>query len=658
MRRHSQMGRYAPFIEPERFARAVGAPFLIAARLQPSYCNWPQAWLDLAFWRDGDVALVPFVQIDPPMISVRESSPLIWPSWLPLEAPTVAELEVLIEPWLLSHALLGGISTESIGYFSQERKARELFDAAREARFLCAAPTDAVLADAAPYIYAQRFVKNRRVGIRSADGALGGSLLAGTAATVHADLGDSRLNELARSWYGLGIYGELPAAAFDVSISPSSSTDATISLSLDAAEPGAPVIKVAHPLFASVPCSFDLQDGPEIRRFTVRAREPMLHSSRIAAAPVIGGSAGRILVVIRDNGLTVPDADTDQALALVDALTVQGFDASLTVASAARVEGVDLIHLFGHRHAHQFGPLLDEADRRKLPVVSTPLFDDFANEAMWASSAIRTMLTGVRDDLAQGQIERGMVPRRLLVGGGMERGRPAYDPKLVGRMLASSKAVVFATADEEAAARSLFTFDGASRVVACVPQRPVAPEPIGAWCGIDAYVLVHGTIEPAGNQFLTIRAASAAGLPCVLVGSVAEVDYYYALLAVGGTDFVCMPEDSLSPGQIEALYAGARIYADLRWAGQGAARLVRAAAHGALPVMSTALPLAALWPELTGGVDPASLESATAVLRAAWMRAPAVAHQIADRTAAMCDPLRSLQTVLGAYAEAATVKAV
>ena len=67
--------------------------------------------------------------------------------------------------------------------------------------------------------------------------------------------------------------------------------------------------------------------------------------------------------------------------------------------------------------------------------------------------------------------------------------------------------------------------------------------------------------------------------------------------------------------------------------------------------------LAELWPELTGGADPGSLESATAVMRQAWMRAPAIGHQIAERTVALCDPLRSLQAVLGAYAEAAGVKA-
>jgi hypothetical protein len=76
-----------------------------------------------------------------------------------------------------------------------------------------------------------------------------------------------------------------------------------------------------------------------------------------------------------------------------------------------------------------------------------------------------------------------------------------------------------------------------------------------------------------------------------------------------------------------------------------------------MPVVSFALPLSELWPELTGGVDPASLDSATAVLRQAWMRAPAIGYQIAERTVELCDPLRSLQAVLGAYAEAAGVKA-
>lgn len=650
------MERYAPFTEPGRFARVVGAAHLLAARLQPSYCNWPQGWVDLVFVRDGEIALLPFVQIDPTMISVREASPFIWPSWLPLDEPTVLGIEERVEPWLLSHALLAGISEEQIGYFTEESEARAAFDAAREARFLCAAPVDIVLADAAPYIYAQRFVKGRRVGISSHDGAFGASLLAGLAASVHADLGDSMRNERARAWYGLGLYGELPRAAFDVSIGEAHS-EAAVSLSLND-DASAQTVCVARPLFASVACSFDLQDGPEIRRFSVRSREPILHSSRLAGAPVIGGSEGRILVVVRDNGLTVPEADVDQARALVDALRVQGFDARMSTASAARADEADLIHLFGHRHAHQFGPVLDEAKRLDVPVVMTPLYDDFDNEALWGSSAIRTMLTGVRDDMAQQSIERGLVGRRLLVGGGQERGTPAFDLAAVRRMAEQSRAAIFASAEEEARVRALFGFGGPSRIAPCVPPAPPDTRPIGAIAGLDEYVLVHGIIEPRGNQFLAARALAAAALPCVLVGTVVEVDYYYAMLAVGGSQFICLPEDGLRPEQIATLYAGARIYADISWAGHGPSRAIRAASHGALPVMSRALPFAELWPEATGGVDPASLESAATALRQAWMRAPALAHQIAERTAQIADPLRSLQTVLGAYAEAAGVKAV
>ena len=656
MRRHSLLGRYAPFLEPARFSRVVGVAHLVAVRLQPSYCNWPQAWLDLVFARDGEFALVPFVQIDPPMISVREASPLIWPAWLPFEEPAVVALEEFVEPWLLSHALLDGISHERVGYFTDDAELRAQFDAARAARFLCAAPADDVLLDAAPYVYAQRFAKSRRVGIASRDGAFGASILAGSAASVHADLGDPQRNDLARMWYGLGVYGELPRASFDVSIGPSPHPDAAVAIGWETADAAATAVSVSRPLFASVPCSFDTQDGPQARRFAVRARDPILRPSRLTRARVIGGSTGRIAVVLRDSALTVPDADTDQARALVDALNAQGFDARLVVASGARAEEADLIHLFGHRHAHQFGPLLDEARRRNIPVVSTPLFDDFRHEAMWGSNAIRTMLTGVRDDLAQEQIEIGMVQRRLLVGHGIERGKPSYNVELIQRLFDQSRAVVFASGEEEANVRSRYPFRGAVRTVACVPAAPLEPQPVGAISGLDEYVLVHGVIDPRGNQLLAVRAAAAVGIPCVLVGNVAEVDYYYALLCAAGNEFVSLPEDRLSAGALEALYAGARVYADLGWAGHGAARAVRAAAHGALPVLATSLPYAELWPELTGGVDPASIESAVSVLRQAWMRAPAVGHQIAARTAELCDPLRTLQTVLGAYAEAAGVK--
>ncbi|HTV91736.1 MAG TPA: hypothetical protein VMG98_03375, partial [Verrucomicrobiae bacterium] len=203
-----------------------------------------------------------------------------------------------------------------------------------------------------------------------------------------------------------------------------------------------------------------------------------------------------------------------------------------------------------------------------------------------------------------------------------------------------------------------FGFSGSSRLVAALPPPPVSPEPIGALCGLDEYVLIHAAVEPRANQWIATRAAAEIGVACVLTGTVENAEYYQAVLETAGGNTIWLPQDRLSPGQLEALYAGARVYADISWAGHGAARLVRAALHGTMPVFSTALGVGELWPELTGGVDPASLESAVTVLRQAWMRAPAVGYQIADRTAQFCDPLRSLQAVLGAYAEAAGVKTV
>ncbi|MGB6984857.1 MAG: hypothetical protein WBD74_02640 [Candidatus Aquilonibacter sp.] len=657
MRQHALLSRFAPFIEQGRFGRVVGAAHLVAARLQPSFYPWGEGWIDLVFSRDGEFALVPFVQIDPPMVYVREASPFIWPSWLPLDDLAVAGVEALLEPWLLAQTLLGSLDQEIIGFFTDDVQARETFAAARAARFLCATLADDLLTDVAPYVYAQRFAAGKRVGISSADGALGASLLARIANTVHADLGEAQRNALAQTWYGIGIYGAIPHATFDVEISAAASNGASASIALESPPEGATEVSFARPVFPLLACSFDAADADPVRHFSVRAREPILRTNRLTSAPVIGGSEGRIAIVIRDDGLVAPEADVDQARALAEALRAQGFDARLVAASAARAQECDLIHLFGHRHVAQFEYILDEAKRLDIPVVATPMLDDFGNESLWGTAAVRTMLSGIRDEATQRTIEQGLAARLVLTDAESERGKPPFDERLLQKMFAQCRSAVFATHAEEVQARSRYGFSGPSRLVPCVPAPPITPEPIGALCGADEYVLVHAAVEPRANQWIAMRAAAAIGAACVLVGTVENAEYYQGLLEAGGDRVIWLPQDTLTPGQLEALYAGARIFADLSWAGHGAVRLVRAAAHGTVPAMSAALELGELWPELTGGADPGSLESATAVLRQAWMRAPAIGYQIAERTVQLCDPLRSLQAVLGAYAEAAGVKA-
>jgi hypothetical protein len=269
---------------------------------------------------------------------------------------------------------------------------------------------------------------------------------------------------------------------------------------------------------------------------------------------------------------------------------------------------------------------------------------------------VRATLMSVPDLAAEQLIERGLATRLLRVIEA-ERGKELFDAQAVTRMLAQCGAAIFACDAEERLARERFAFAGVARQVACVPAAPAAVEPIGALSGIDEYVLLHGTLDTRGNQLHAFRAAAAAGLPVVAVGVVEEPDYYHAILQRMEGAMVWLPEQDLTAGQLAAVYAGARVYADLGWAGFGPSRAVRAAGHGAVPVLSTAYPFAELWPEASGGADPASGESAAAVLRAAWMRAPSISGEIAQRTAQFSDPLRSLQGVLGAYAEASRVKA-
>jgi hypothetical protein len=281
-------------------------------------------------------------------------------------------------------------------------------------------------------------------------------------------------------------------------------------------------------------CSFDAADAAPARRFFVHARDPILRASRLTPAPVIGGSTGRIGIVIRDDGLIAPDADVDAAQALAEALREQGFDSQVVVATAARAEDFDLIHLVGHRHVHQFAYILDEAKRRDVPVVATPMFDDFANESLWGTAAIRTMLSGLRDDATQQMVERGLAERRLLTDGDSERGKPAYDAGLVRAMLQQSRSAIFATRAEEAEVRARFGFTGSSRIVPSVPSRAIEPQPVGALCGLDEYVLVHASVEPRANQWISMRAAAAIGAACVLVGTVENAEYYQSLLEAGG----------------------------------------------------------------------------------------------------------------------------
>lgn len=654
MRKHSRLARYMPPIDA-RMTAIVRADCVAAARLEPSYTSRFECWLDVVFSREGRFAVVPFVQIDGPMLLLRESSPFLWPCHLDVSDSELEAIEATIEPWLKSVTLLDSVDREMLHIFAQDSETAATVGSARRANLLGAAPIDSVLMAAAPYIYAQRFAGGRTVGIASPDAANGAAILSASAREVRADLGGAERHDLARRWFGLDIYGDL-ARGYDVTVNVEGS-DASIRVNAHA-ESASRQVSFVRPAFASIVCSFDPSDAEVVGQFSAVSSEPVLRAHTLPPAPVIGGSAGRIGLVVRDDGLRAPDADVDEAIALCAALRAQEFDAVVVVASAASVKDFDLIHVFGHRHAGQFLPLLEQARRAGVPAVVSAHLDDSVLEAAWGSAIFNMLLVGMFDDGSRASIERGLVERRLEYSDGSARGAPAFDPAAVRTMLSGVQAAVVSCEEEATRLRDQFGFSGAFRTVPGI-RALVTPDaaPIGAMCGPDPYILVHAAVEPRSNQACIVRAAAARNLPCVIVGSVESGDYYQNMLAFAGPRTMWIPEETLTGPETTALYSGARVFADVGWTRRGASRLIRAAALGCGLVVSRTLPWAQAWEGLAEHVDPASLDEVTAGLTRAWERAPALAPLIASRTATACDPLRSLQAVLGAYAEAAAVSA-
>src|SRR5665213_4522416 len=81
MRYHDLHPMLAMWRDPALLRRVVAAETLVAARFEPTMRQGNGTGvLDLTFARAGEVAVVPFVQIDQAMFAEPENPPLIWPA--------------------------------------------------------------------------------------------------------------------------------------------------------------------------------------------------------------------------------------------------------------------------------------------------------------------------------------------------------------------------------------------------------------------------------------------------------------------------------------------------------------------------------------------------------------------------------------------------
>lgn len=642
---------------------AIEARTLAVARFEPVSRQFQAAAaLDLAFVSEGRVAVVPMVLIEASMAIEPEVSPLIWPQSVastldPLAADGV---EALLLPWL--YALVGGrqCNAEAIRRFGNAADC-EAFEQAREHGFLGASPYRDVLRASAPYAYAMRFADGAHVQIADPGGATGAVLLSSLASSVIADLGDERRAAEARRWFGRDLFAPLAhREPGQVVVERGDPREAAVRLDLRERAAGT-AVDVVSPVPLDVTVSFDLEDGPSAGRFGLELlRQPEIRSPRGAAAPPpVGGSAGRILIALRDDWERLDDADSDEALELARRLRAEGFEVDVRSALAGTDPArYDVVHAFSVLRPQEIGVLLAAAKRQGVPTVLTSVFADVSAQGVWGTGIVPVCYRLARDE-ARIDEYLGLLARRRLETPELNPRRQepfaGYDDA-VRATLACADIVLAAGPHEEAELRERF---GCTCVTTVAPylDAGTAVEPAAELAGWREFVLAHAPVDPRSNQLTLVRAAAAAGLPLVLAGPVTDAEYLAFVREYADARTVLLTQP-LSAGQLAWLYRRARVFADLSWFMSGLSRVARASICGCAVLTSANSPAARRWRPDLFEADPASHEGVAAALKRAWAAAeepgrPGV-ERAAARIAADCDPLASLVATLAAYAQVQT----
>lgn len=662
MRSHRTYPLFDLWRDADRLRRIVSAESLAVARVEPMLRQSNGfGVVDLTFVRSGEIAVVPFVHVEGAMLAEPERSPLVWPRAAAdaLDPATADAIEEKILPWLLANFLGRRLNDERLRTFDDAGGA--IVERARAYGFLGASPYARVALAAAPYVYAMRLARGKRVAaIDDIGGAAGAAMLSFAADAVAASFGSDELDAFARAWYGdrFGI-GPL-GGSFDVAIGPAGAPLPAAPVRVTLRSERADAIPVARPIATDVLFSFDPEDSERAGAFDVVAPELALRRAIGGAAPApVGGSAGRLLFVLRNDAARADDADGDDALALARRLRGEGFDVDLQLASAVGdLAGYDLVHGFTLTAAAEIGPVLARARAASIPVVATAHLDDIVREGVWGagiSAGIHMVTTDDEVAVHMIALERRALEAENLHPKGQEP-YAGYGDNVRGA-LASCDAILVSGAAEERLARESFGFAGwVAPVGPFVPvPDPAAEAGLGALVGDGDFVLAHGPIAARSNFIVLARAAMAADLPLVIAGPVVETGYAALLRELGDHRVVLLT--TAGPDAVAALYRRARVFADIAWEDRGSARVAAAALGGAALLLAQTHYAVEAWRPGLWTADRAALGTVVEGLRGAWAGAGgAEAAACAARVAANADPVMTLAGVAGAYAKAQSLR--
>lgn len=637
MRTHRRYALLTACSSREAVADLFFAEHLAVVRLEPVWHNLGSlALADFIFTRGDRIAFVPAVEIEQAMLDQRESSPFIWPAVLMggIDHERAARVEDAILPWLESRTLGVALNEECVANLAGAEFERTL-ERARAYAFAGAASFRDVLYAIAPYAYALRFAANARAGARDERAGSGAMLLSRHARSVRADLGSEPANALARRWFDSGIFEAGPQ---DVDLAVADGAAAPFSIDLGARS--GTIVHAGAAVPAGVLMRFDTVESPAVRSFGVSyARERVLRAQRGSAARVVGGSAGRILMLLREDFERVRDSDTDQAVALAERLRGEGIHVELRPAPAAEPESFDLIHAWGTLHARHLLAPLERARAAGKPVVLTPMLGQVQGEPAWGAAMTVQILRAARDETILTDHLALLTARRLDTGTiTLQQEIYAGHGEDVRRVLGFADAVLVYSAEEESAAR---VRGCAAPVIRTAPLLAQGSAAIGGLAGTGDFVFSHAPLEPRCNQLALARAAAASGVRILFAGADGDSGYARAVRSFAAETAIFCGE--VSPQEAAALYRSARVFADVAWFRTGASRIASAAAGGCSLVLSPGGFEEGF--ETAWRADPADEGAIGLALRDAWMHAlasrPAIeaqAERVWERTRAL-DPL-------------------
>ncbi len=636
----------------ERQKAFVRADRLAYARFETALAQKFFAIVDLVFAEGDEIAVLPFIVVDGTMLLERELSPFIWPAHLKdLDDGVVEAIEARIEPWLRSLIVARNENGFGERLFSEDVTFKQRLERAKQRGWLGTAPAREVLLDIAPHAYAVRFAFSGDVVVRGR-GALNGAayLSVGNGRTLAVAANEEEAVD-ARAWFGLDKVEVDAPGRCDLYVGPRvNAPDCGTAIFLESqAEPGERRVSVAAPLPIEVLLSYDLDDAGEASSFAVRARPRSARASHVTVPAATGGSAGRVALVAREDLLRVRDADTDAVTMLQTMLTAEGFSAEIVAPSHFRVDGFDLIHVFGFRYAPAIAAQIHAARDAGTPVVLTAYADDPQNDYPIGTGTFRRLLQNTDDEIVRGEYLHALSLRRLRDDELVD----ALDVASV-KLLCSTARVAYVTcAREEQRLRADFGFDGTSIHVPAIAFNTNGDgDPTWA-TGYDDFALVFGPVGTESNAYLIARAASRLGIPLIVCGDVVDAAYYPELRTVLGRQGIWLPARELSEGERRSLLARARVVLDVSWSGQGLHRLASAACAG-VPIVGSSTGYAGdVWGDLAFVADPASEESIAVALGRAWLVGEEHRRGLVMRTAPLADPLSVLVNTVQGYQEAA-----